>query len=123
VFLPDTPIGGGVTNFFFSGSAALVPGTSYFFEIVVQSGDLWRVNLGGTYSSGAAYFQGVPQSFDSLWFREGIVIPEPSSAWLVFLVGGIWFVRSRKRNLHLCRTDANGAGKLTKTQQQSRGLG
>src|SRR5580765_100770 len=44
VFLPDTPTGGGLTNFLFPGGASVIPGTTYFFEILVQSGDLWLVN-------------------------------------------------------------------------------
>jgi len=90
VFMPETPSGGGVTNFFFSAPATVVPGTTYFFEIVGESGDLWRVNATGeTYPSGTSYLQGNPSALD-LWFREGVIVPEPSAAWLVLVAGGIW---------------------------------
>lgn len=98
VFLPDTPSGGGVTNFLFSGSATVVPGTTYFFEIVVQSGDIWSVNSLGAndYPRGDAYLQGTAQPLEDLWFREGVIVPEPSSAWQLLAAGGIWFCIRRK---------------------------
>jgi hypothetical protein len=98
VFLPDTPVGGGVTNFFFAGGAAVAPGTTYFFEIVVQSGDLWHVNSLGAddYPRGTAYYQGISQPLEDLWFREGIVIPEPAAAWLVIVTAAAWFCVRRK---------------------------
>jgi hypothetical protein len=96
VFMPDTPTGGGITNLLFSAPAAVVPGTTYFFEIVVQSGDLWRANVGGTYSPGTAYFQGNSQPFDDLWFREGIIIPEPSTVALLITAGTLFCVRRKK---------------------------
>jgi hypothetical protein len=92
VFLPDTPTGGGVTNFFFSGAPAVVPGTIYFFEIGVQSGDLWRINSLGAndYSAGTAFLQGAAQPLEDFWFREGVVIPEPSATTLLLLAGALW---------------------------------
>jgi hypothetical protein len=96
VLLPDIPSGGGVTNFFFSGPVTVSPGTTYFFEIEVQSGDLWRANMAGDYSSGVAYIQGSSQPFYDLWFREGIIVPEPSAKWLVLATGALWFVVWRR---------------------------
>ena len=98
VYMPETPSGGGVTNFFFSPGATVVPGTTYFFEIVVQSGDLWRANVAGRYLLGNAYFQGVAQPFDDLWFREGIIVPEPSSTLLLLLAAFCCFIRWRLRS-------------------------
>jgi hypothetical protein len=97
VYMPETPSGGGVTNFFFPTPVAVSPGTTYFFEIVVQSGDIWRVNSAGSYPSGTAYYQGTPFPF-VLWFREGVVVPEPSTMALilVFCAGWLCFPR-RKR--------------------------
>lgn len=100
VFMPDTPLGGGVTNFFFSTPAIVTPGTTYFFEVVVQSGDMWRVNdIGNSYHSGRAYISGIAQQFDSLWFREGIVVPEPTSTLLLLLAAFCWFIYRRLRVL------------------------
>src|SRR5689334_20779505 len=75
VFLPDTPTGGGLTNFLFPGGASVIPGTTYFFEILVQSGDLWLVNSLGAndYSAGTAFLQGAAQPLEDFWFREGII--------------------------------------------------
>ena len=71
VFMPETPSGGGVTNFFFSPQIAVTPGTTYFFEVVVQSGDLWRVNATtDVYPRGTSYLQGNAQPVFDLWFRR-----------------------------------------------------
>lgn len=88
----------GTVNFFFATAVPVTPATTYFLETVVQSGDNWGITvLGDTYSSGAVYASGFAASGSDLWFREGLVVPEPSSA-LLFLAGGMaaWFVR-RKR--------------------------
>jgi hypothetical protein len=95
VFMPDHFFG--ITNFIFSTPAAVVPGTTYFFEVVVQSGDNWVVNtLGNVYPGGIAYFSQAAQPIWDLWFREGIIVPEPSAAWLILLGGGLWFYVRRK---------------------------
>ena len=96
VYMPETPSGGGVTNFFFSTPVTVTPGTTYFFEIVVQSGDLLRVNLAGSYPNGAAYYEGHAFPTDAFWFREGVVVPEPSSAALL-LLAACCFMRWRLR--------------------------
>src|SRR4029079_10643190 len=93
VFMPDTPTGGGATNFFFSGPVGVTPGTAYFFEIVVQSGDPWLVNLTGSYAHGTAYIQRVTQTSDDLWFREGVIAPEPASTLVFFGAAGILLLR------------------------------
>jgi PEP-CTERM motif len=89
----------GYTNFFFSLSVALTPGTTYYLQPILDSGDQsWVVTAGlFPYSRGTAFFKGAAGSFD-LWFREGIVVPEPSSATLVLLGSGILFyVRRAKK--------------------------
>ena len=97
VFIPETPSGGGVTNFLFSSPIAVVPGTTYFFEVEVQSGDLWTLNvIGNFYPSGTAYWQGNPQPGFDLWFREGVIVPEPSATWLSLLGGGVCFYVRRR---------------------------
>ena len=98
VFLPDTPIGGGVTNFLFPSATTVVPGTTYFFEIVVQSGDLWLVNSLGAddYPGGTAFLQGGAQPLEDFWFREGVVIPEPSTTALLLVAAALFCVRRKK---------------------------
>jgi hypothetical protein len=89
----------GYVNFFFSTPVAVTPGTTYYFQPVVHSGDTWEVvtyNYG--YTGGTAFFNGVANSFNDLWFREGIVVPEPSSVALM-IFGGVaawWFRRTIK---------------------------
>lgn len=98
VFMPETPTGGGLTNFFFSGPAAVTSGTTYFFEIVVQSGDFWRVDrVGDFYSGGTMFSRGVDQHRD-LWFREGIVVPEPSVAALLLTAGSLFLYLFRRKD-------------------------
>jgi hypothetical protein len=94
VFMPDSfenP-----TNFFFSTPVAVTPGTTYYFEPVVQSGDLWyTVAYNYQYPNGSAYTHGSPISWD-LWFREGVVVPEPSSALLLSIGAGALVYVHRK---------------------------
>jgi hypothetical protein len=93
----------GYANFFFPADVPLTPGVAYFFQPVVQSGgDLWVA--GGSdrfnYVGGTMFVNGAPRppGYYDLWFREGIVVPEPSSATLVLLGSGILFyVRRAKK--------------------------
>lgn len=105
VFMPDGfGIGNGnrgYTNFFFSTPAVVVPGVTYYLQPVVQSGDAWGIvsyNYG--YPGGSIFLQGVANPIIDLWFREGIyIVPEPSSALLVLLGGGLVAWRHRKTRL------------------------
>ena len=75
----------GYVNFFFPSPVTLIPGTTYYFQPVVQSGDTWQVgayNFPVNYAGGTAYYDGVASGSDDLWFREGIVVPEPSTICL-----------------------------------------
>jgi hypothetical protein len=76
----------GITNFFFPTPMAITPGTTYYLQPVVQSGnDQWGV-IGGPYNypGGTLFEFGAPDpnGYDA-WFREGAFIPEPSSGLLV----------------------------------------
>jgi hypothetical protein len=89
----------GSVNFVFASGVPVVPNTTYFLEAVVQSGDNWGITtLGDTYAGGHAFGGLQPFTASDVWFREGIVVPEPSSVLLLFLGGGTvaWFAR-RKR--------------------------
>jgi hypothetical protein len=94
VFMPDSFFG--VTNFFFSPGASLTPGTTYYLQPVVQSGDVWGVAAynGYNYTGGTEFLQGAPFGNNDLWFREGVV-PEPSSLSLVLLGVGAFVYRRR----------------------------
>jgi hypothetical protein len=84
----------GYTNFFFPADISLSPGVTYFFQVVAASGgDLWSAG-GDTsyhYAGGTMFINGAPPRFtdSDLWFREGIVVPEPSS--FVLLIGSSAF--------------------------------
>jgi PEP-CTERM motif len=100
ILLPDGFPGNnipGFVNFFFSSSPSVVPGLTYYFQPVVQSGDAWAIGrFVPNYTGGTEYINGQPGNND-LWFREGIVVPEPSSALLVLLGGGVVAWRHRKK--------------------------
>lgn len=85
-------------NFYFSTPVAVTPGTTYFLNPEVQSGDTWDV-LGGTFGfqGGTFYFNGEADTHpQSLWFREGIVVPEPCSTLLLWLgAAALFCVRHR----------------------------
>jgi hypothetical protein len=91
---------GGYTNFFFSLAVAVTPGATYYFQPVIQSGDAFgagRLVPGSDYLGGTEYIKGLPGT-DDLWFREGMVVPEPSATILALLGGtaAIWFRRKRQ---------------------------
>ena len=92
----------GSVNFFFASAVPVTPSTTYFMETVVLLGDNWGIRtLLDSYPSGSFYGGGFPYAGSDLWFREGIVVPEPSSVWLFCLGGGVvgWFLRQKMRCL------------------------
>lgn len=100
----------GSVSFFFAAAVPVTPSTTYFFETVVQSGDNWGITTrsdsqGDVNYPGGVFYGGLqPFSGNDLWFREGIVVPEPSSALLFVLGSGVagCFLRQKRRWLH-CR--------------------
>jgi hypothetical protein len=104
VFLPDGfGVGGvgvgGITNFFFPTSVSLTPGTTYYLRPVLQSGDPGFIVTDNIfhYSGGTAYANGAPMNLgEDLWFREGVIVPEPTTIALVLFGSMTWlFVRRR----------------------------
>jgi hypothetical protein len=80
------------TTFLFSTRVALTPGTQYFFEpvIVVNVFEIGiTTSFPGTnpYPGGTALHGNTPGSY-SLWFAEGVVVPEPST-WVLLGLGGV----------------------------------
>lgn len=66
-------------NFFFADPVPVQPNATYFFEPVVQSGDSWWVDGAIlSYSRGSGYTFGSDTTVWDYWFREGVVVPEPS---------------------------------------------
>ena len=97
VSLPNNS--GGFINFYFATPVSVIPGTTYYFQPVVQPGG----NDVGAFSSSAYNYPGGVEisqgasfpNFD-LWFREGIVVPEPST-WALLLIGVGAFLWYRRR--------------------------
>jgi hypothetical protein len=88
----------GNTNFLFSAPVPVVSETRYYFQPIIQSGgnDDWLI-LGDRYNypvvRGTYIFRGIATEYD-LWFREGIVVPEPLSFYLIlFGLGGLLLFR------------------------------
>jgi hypothetical protein len=88
----------GTATFLFSIPATLTPGTTYYLQPVVQSGDTMDAGLvpGPYYSNGQAFYGGTFHNVN-LWFQEGVVVPEPSSILLSFF-GLAGFVLNRRKN-------------------------
>lgn len=100
VTLSDGFVGG--VNFFFPSTIPVTPNATYFLETFVQSGDNWGTAvIGDTYPNGIIYGGLQPFSGQDLWFREGIIVPEPSSALLLVMGCGAagWFMRRKRRQL------------------------
>jgi hypothetical protein len=94
VFIPDGALNL-VTNFLFSTPATVTPGTTYYLQPYLQSGDTSLSVIGSqvfNYPGGTAYFDGSPDINNSdLWFREGVIdVPEPSASLLMLLSSGLF---------------------------------
>ena len=100
IFLPGSFFG--IANFSFSDPIAVNPGTTYYFQPVIQSGDIFSAYVtDGSYLGGTAYNNGLAWPGHNLWFQEGIiVVPEPSSAWLALLGSGAWLFIRRQRAIN-----------------------
>lgn len=89
----------GPVNFLFSDEVPLAPSATYVFEVVLQSGsDFWNADAGEyNYPGGIVFANGTPSDGSDMWFREGIVVPEPSSVSLVLIGGGLvaWYRQKR----------------------------
>lgn len=83
--------GPGFVDFPFSTPISVNPGTTYYFQPVIESGTGWALNGGSyNYAGGNAYVNGSPVNISDLWFREGVVaVPEPSSIALLLSFGGL----------------------------------
>jgi hypothetical protein len=101
VFMPGGNYFHLVTNFMFSASVSVTPGTTYYLQPLIQSGDASTAltvvdSVAFNYSGGTFYASGTPDpNGQDLWFREGIItVPEPTASLLILLGGGLFlFVR------------------------------
>ena len=73
-----------VVDFFFASPVTVTPGTTYYFQPVVQAGnDTLTLNAYAYgYPGGGLFLNSSPGAGTDLWFREGIVVPEPSAILL-----------------------------------------
>lgn len=96
IFLPN--LFSGVTNFLFTAAVPIVPGITYYFQPVIQSGDtIGALQSDGSYSGGTFIYQGAPYPGRNLWFQEGVIgVPEPTAIALL-LAGGAWFCSIRRK--------------------------
>jgi hypothetical protein len=89
----------GFVNFFFDNPVSVIPGMTYYFQpaVQVQGGNDWATSSSQFYNypGGAAFLNGVSSPTVDLWFREGIVVPEPSAAALV-LIGSVVLLYVRR---------------------------
>ena len=91
------PFTAGAVTFSFSNPVALTPGTTYYLQPSIQSGDVESAGLAGnTYGNGMAFISGIGDTQEDLWFREGIVVPEPSTFSLA-MVGLVGIARVLRR--------------------------
>jgi len=91
----------GTATFLLPSAVTLTPGTAYYFEPepVQQSGGTWNIVAGPyNYPGGIVFSGGFPATGSDLWFREGIIVPEPSSAALMLLAAGTWLRSGRIRH-------------------------
>jgi len=91
---------GGASTFLFSTPVSVTPGTTYYFQPIIQS------SVGGyaafirayNYSGGMFIANGLEVPTKDFWFREGIVVPEPSSISLLLLgSGALFWMRKLRR--------------------------
>jgi PEP-CTERM motif len=96
----------GFVTFSFSTPVSVTPGTTYYFEVALQSGSDEVALLGNyyNYAGGTAFYNGQLSPFTGydLWFGEGIyAVPEPSPAWLILFGGGVLIYFRRKNTARL----------------------
>jgi len=91
----------GTATFVFPSTVPLATGVTYYFEPVVQPGRSWNIDGGPyNYPGGYAFVGGSPSGGSDFWFREGVIVPEPSSMALILLsaatAGYAWHARRER---------------------------
>ena|ERR1051325_1187771 len=122
VFMPDSFFG--ITNFLFAAPVAVIPGVIYYLQPEIQSGSAGFASYvtDASYVGGSAIYQGVPVLDRNLWFREGIVVPEPSSIFLL-LTGGTFALLTSFRRRARSQTASGGCASTTRGTRARRAQG
>ncbi len=72
----------GTADFLFAPETSVTPQVMYYFEFRITAGDTWAVTGMEdvfNYPGGTGIAMGRPDASLDFWFREGIIVPEPSS--------------------------------------------
>lgn len=96
-----------IGTFYYPDNITVTPGQHYFFEPMLLSTGFLDIGdkPNSTYPAGSSWVGGVPSGAGDVWFREGIVVPEPS-AWALAALGAVAILprwRSRPRTASLER--------------------
>jgi len=98
VFIPYRFLG--ATNFFFANPLTLSAGTTYYMQpVILSGGNVSSFVTDGSYAGGTAFYQGASLPDFDLWFREGVVVPEPSSLSILACAAVLVFVRRKPSHL------------------------
>jgi len=87
----------GQVTFLFPSPVAVTPGQTYYLQPEAVNGDVWGSYVTTGYASGAEILAGSPFGNRDLWFREGIFVPEPSTALLLELAVGLLLMTRCRR--------------------------
>ena len=84
---------GGPVSLQFANPVAVTPGSTYYFEAVVEHS--WAAGIGQyNYPGGSLFLAGTPEAVN-FWFREGIIVPEPSTIGLLTIAAVLLFYSCR----------------------------
>lgn len=90
----------GFPTFYFPTAVSVKPGVTYYFTPVVQSGGTWDIlSSDYNYQGGSLWENGTPALPSDLWFREGVVTPEPSPLALLSVGTVAYIILSRRARL------------------------
>lgn len=99
--IPGGSLFANTVDFVFSIPVTVTPGTAYFFQPEVLNNSNVGLNQSTfyNYAGGILFAGGVSYPNNDIWFREGIIVPEPSLPVLLLLGGGTaaWLNYRRRR--------------------------
>jgi hypothetical protein len=93
-------LGSQFTTFLFAANVSITPNQTYYIQPTVEGGGVLSIAFKSPsgYLRGDLISNGLTDPLADLWFREGLVIPEPAIGWLALLgAGGIWLYNRRRR--------------------------